>query len=230
VHSEGLDPATLVMAPQPRKQHSSQEPEDRQSPSTKQSKSSNGGNSSSIYKATKNVNGEKQYVCPYNCGKAYRNSNGLTYHLNKSNCAFLHAARLAAEEVIKKSPKTKSESPSQSTTSKKRPLEQGVSPDDVSLASQEVPVAQPALKKAKQFSENHKSNLQELHPEKETKESTPPADDYHAQKHDSSPELSSSPEIDIPVTKTESEDSSRTLVMAEKEPVSAESLPTPQEA
>jgi hypothetical protein len=42
----------------------------------------------------------RKYVCPYACGKAYRNSNGLSYHLKKSRCSTTHQLALIAAAAV----------------------------------------------------------------------------------------------------------------------------------
>lgn len=60
----------------------------------------------------------RKYICPYACGKTYRNSNGLSYHLKKSRCAMTHQLALLATAAV---PNTHDNDRKESTTNHHQP-------------------------------------------------------------------------------------------------------------
>ena len=44
----------------------------------------------------------RQFSCPNDCGKAYRNTNGLSYHLKKSRCSKVRMQDSSLQEFLKR--------------------------------------------------------------------------------------------------------------------------------
>ena len=52
----------------------------------------------------------RPFSCPNECGKAYRNTNGLSYHLKKSRCSKIRMQDSSLQEFLKRNMQPENES------------------------------------------------------------------------------------------------------------------------